>query len=241
MGRENFSRIGEVVTSLQRDLVCLRQFRTLRKLCANPVQRVFHRAVVEPVEHAERKEVFRPINFLTREFDVALEGIHVERRDRQLVNAITGERIVFQRIRRIVRVLQVLSGKAVGVDDERATLFQISKIDFQRGRIHGHEDIRLVAGGLDVLAGEVQLESADPGQAAGWGANLRGEVRQRRDVVADHSRRVCKLRARQLHTVARVTREANGYGLDFFVVLFGLCDRRFYNSAHLIVVKPFRN
>ena len=50
----------------------------------------------------------------------------------------------------------------------------------------------------------------------------------------DDGRRVRKLRARQLHTVARVTGEANRHGLNFFQVLLELSDRRIYNSAHLV-------
>ena len=41
VSRENFRRVGEVVTSLQRDLVRLCQLRTLRKLGAESSSSVF--------------------------------------------------------------------------------------------------------------------------------------------------------------------------------------------------------
>src|SRR5205085_10054645 len=69
-----------------------------------------------------------------------------------------------------------------------------------------------------VLAGEVELEAGDAGQASGGGANLGGEVGQGRDVVPDDGRRVCELRARELHAVAGVSGEAYGHGLDLFNV-----------------------
>src|SRR5215216_7705391 len=98
MSGENFGRVGEVVTSLQRDLISFGQLGTLRELGLDPVQRVLHRAVVEPVKHAESKEVFGAINLFTRELYVALEGVHIERCNRQFVYAIAGERIVLQRV-----------------------------------------------------------------------------------------------------------------------------------------------
>jgi len=98
----------------------------------------------------------------------------------------------------------------------------------------------LIARGLDVLAGKVQLKAANAWQAAGGSANFCGKIRQSGDVVADDGRRVRELRARQLHTVARVAREANGYGFDFLELLVKVRNRGFYQSAHLLSLKPFR-
>ena len=62
---------------------------------------------------------------------------------------------------------------------------QVLEVGLQGGRVHGHQGVELVAGRVDVVAAEVDLEAGDAGQGAGRGADLGGKVGKRADVVAE--------------------------------------------------------
>ncbi len=72
------------------------------------------------------------------------------------------------------------------------------------------------------MIGEVDLEAGHSGQRARGGANLGREVRERGEVVAEQSGLAREAVARELHTVTRVTREADDHSID---VLDGLGHR----------------
>src|SRR5438128_1299904 len=127
------------------------------------------------------------------------------------VHTIAGERPVFQRVRPVSGVFEILLGELVTVNDQRAAFFEIGQVHFQRGRVHGHQNAGLIAGRANVVVRKIQLKAADTRQTAGGRANLSRKIRQRRDVIADNRRRVRELRAGQLHAVARITGEANCY------------------------------
>ena len=76
MSSEDFRSVGEVVSSLEGNLVCFTNFRSLAELRADPVQRIFHWPVVEPVKDTEREEVFAAVNLFARQFDVSLQRVH---------------------------------------------------------------------------------------------------------------------------------------------------------------------
>ncbi len=157
------------------------------------------------------------------------------------MDAIAFERLVFERVHRIRRLLQILFIELVRVDDDRAAFFEVEEVDLERGGVHRDEDARLVAGRADVLRGKVQLEAGDAGQTSGGGANLGGEIRQRRDVVAEDGGGVGELRARELHAVAGVSGEADGDGLDFLKMFFDGRrgkGRRINDGAHNFLMIP---
>ena len=79
----------------------------------------------------------------------------------------------------------------------------------QRGRVHRHEHVRRVARREDVVGGEVELEAGDAGERAGRRADLGREVGQRREVVAEQRGLAREARARELHPVTGVAREAD--------------------------------
>ncbi len=95
---------------------------------------------------------------------------------------------------------------------------QVGQVHLEGRRVHRDEHVRLVAGGVDVVAGEADLEGADAGQRALGRADLGWNVRDRADVVAEDSGRLGELRARELHAVAGVTGEADGYAVDILDV-----------------------
>src|SRR5215813_6037247 len=129
-------------------------------------------------------------------------------------------------------MLEVLFSELVAVDDQRATLFQIGKIKFQRGWIHGYQNVWLITWCPNVMTGKIQLKAAHAGKTAGRGANFSRKIRQGRNVVADDCRSVGELRPSQLHTVAGIAGEANRNRIEFFQMLVDGFDRWFENSAH---------
>src|SRR5262249_15595836 len=81
-----------------------------------------------------------------------------------------------------------------------------------------------VAGGVDLGAGEVDLEAGDAGEGAGRGADLGGENGGRGDVVADQGRGGGEMGAGHLHAAARGSRAPDGGGpesLDLPVLSVG--------------------
>src|ERR1035437_3417284 len=61
----------------------------------------------------------------------------------------------------------------------------------------------------------MDLECRNPGQRPGRSANLGGEVRQRREIVADYGGGISEAGPGELHAVAGVAREANDHALAF--------------------------
>jgi hypothetical protein len=96
---------------------------------------------------------------------------------------------------------------------------QVGEVGLERGRVHRHQDIRRVAGGQDVMVGEVELEAGHPRQGAGRGADLGGEVRQRGEVVAEGRRLLGEPVSRQLHAIAGVARETDNDTVELLDLL----------------------
>ena len=94
------------------------------------------------------------------------------------------ERPVRQGVHLVADLRHVATGELGGVDDEHPTLGHVADVRLQCGRIHTDEHLRCVAGSLHVVVGELELEGRDAGQGPARCPDLRGEVRQRRDVIA---------------------------------------------------------
>ena len=133
---------------------------------------------------------------------------------------------VFERIGFVAGLLEAFAFEGVAVDDQDAARAQVAEVRRQRRRVHRHQGVDRVAGRVDVVAGEMDLETADAGQRALRRANFGREVGERGDVVAHQGRRVGELRAGQLHAVARVAAEPNGGFVErknLFVLLIEYC------------------
>ena len=74
--------------------------------------------------------------------------------------------------------MRFLTGERVLVDDQRAAFRDVVEMRPEAGRIERHEYVGGMAGGVDVLAGESDLEGVHARQRTGWGADLRVIVRQ---------------------------------------------------------------
>ena len=91
---------------------------------------------------------------------------------------------------------------------------QVAQVRLQRGRVHRHQHVRRVAGSEDVEVGEVHLEAGHPGQGAGRRPDLRGEVGQRRDVVAQLGSLGREPVTGELHTVAGIAGEPDDHPIQ---------------------------
>ena len=91
-------------------------------------------------------------------------------------------------LRGVADLRQVALGELVGVGDDVGAARQVAEVGLERGRVHRDEHVGRVAGGEDVVVGEVQLEARHARQGACGGADLGGEVGQRRQVVAERRR-----------------------------------------------------
>ena len=195
------------------------------ELLVDPADRRLLAALVQPEHQAEGEEVLGQVDLLAGHVE-AFERARVERRDRDLEDGVRLERAVGQRVARVGRLVEVLLGERVAVDDQRAARRQVADVRLERRRVHRHEDVRLVAGRVDVRRREADLEARHAGQRAGRGADLGREVGQRADVVAEDRRGPGELRAGQLHPVAGIAGEPDGDPFelaDVRVELLGGC------------------
>ena len=127
---------------------------------------------------------------------------------------------------------EVALGEVGRVGDDHAAARQIGDVGLERGRVHRDQHVRPVAGGHDVVVGEVQLEAGDAGQGAGGRADLGREVRQGRDVVAEYRRVGGEPVAGELHAVAGVAGEADDHSVEGMDV-FHRCSSSFLWRASL--------
>ena len=109
----------------------------------------------------------------------------------------------------VAGLLEVRLDERAGVDDQRAAVDEILEVGLERRRVHRDEHVGRVARRVDLRRREVELEARDAEQAAGRSADLGGEVRERRDVVAGLGGGLRELGAGELHAVARVAGEAD--------------------------------
>ena len=139
---------------------------------------------------------------------------------------IVAQAVIFERVLGIAGTLDVLLDEGVLVDDERATRLEVAEVRLQRGGVHRHQNVGLVAGRQDVLVREVDLERGDPGERAGRRADLRREVGKRCEVVAEDRGCVGEALSGELHAVPGVACEADDYLMEFFNGLRFRCPFR---------------
>jgi len=124
----------------------------------------------------------------------------------------TWEGAVLERVGRESRLGEVALGEGARVHQDAPAEPEIFQIDFERGGVHGHQHVHGVARGHDVAGAELDLERRDAVGRPGGSADLGGEIGEGREVVAGEGRFHREARARHLHPVARVSREADDDG-----------------------------
>ncbi len=214
--REVLGGLAVVVARFERAGVRLGDRRPLAELLLDERQRALGRPVIEPQHQAEREEVLRPLRFARRDPVDRLQRLDRHRGERHLVHVEAPERAVGERAHLVARLLEVSLGEGVGVDDQHPTLRHVGEVRLESGGIHGHEDVRLVAGREDVVVGEVHLKAGDTRQGAGRRSDLGREVRERCEVVTHQCGLAREPVARQLHTVAGVTGEPDDHTIELF-------------------------
>src|SRR5262249_54022834 len=214
LDRHDLDRFAVVVPSFEGTRVRLEHVDLLGELVADPLERGVHRPLEHPVHQSEREEGLASVRGARREVTF-LDGFAMQLVDRHLDDAVPAERVVLERVDRVLRLVQVVDAEGIAVDDQDAAVFQVLQIGLERGRVHDDQAVEPVAGGVDVGRGEVDLKTRNPRQGAGGGANLSWEVRERRDVVPQDGRDVRELRAGELHAVTGIAREPDGYGFNF--------------------------
>ena len=138
----------------------------------------------------------------TRISAVAVEAAVVERVDRRAVG------------RRVAGLLQVALVEGVLVDDQRPARLEAAEVGAQRGGVHRHEHVRLVAGRGDRVVGDVHLEAGHAVHGAGGGTDLGGVLGQGRQVVAVGRAHRGEAVAGELHAVTGVAGEADDHPVE---------------------------
>ena len=215
---EVLGRLPVVPAGPERRHVRGRYGRLLGELLLQEGQRGLGRPVVEPGQQAERVHVLRALGVLAGDV-VALQDLHRLRGQRDLVHLVAVQRAVLQRVGGVADLGQRARGELVGVDDDRAAARDVLEVRLQRRRVHRHQHVRRVAGGEDVVVGEVQLERGHAGQGPGGGPDLGGEVGQRRQVVAERRGLGGEPVTGELHPVAGVAGETDDDPVDLLNLL----------------------
>ena len=205
---EQLGRLTEVVAGPEGEKVGLLHLLVLGEALRDPGLGALRRPGVHPRQHAQGKEVLRPLG-VARLGPGRLGRLDGEARHRDLVDGERLEGPVGERIVGVPRLGEVALVEGVDVDDERAAGQEVVEVGLEGGRVHRHEDVGGIAGREDVVIGDVDLERADAGQRACRGPDLGGEVGQRRQVVAEQRAGAREPVTGELHAVTRVAREAD--------------------------------
>ena len=106
--------------------------------------------------------------------------------------------------------------EVVGVDDDGGLWFGILELRLERSRVHCYKHIALVARREHLLTSDVYLKAAYPRERPLRCPDVGRIVRKCGNAIAHGCRHGGEDVARQLHTVARVAREAHDYLVQFF-------------------------
>ena len=211
--REDLGRLAEGVAGLEGGDVRVADRRLVRELGGEERERALGRAVVEPGQQAQGEHVLGPGGVLAGQPEL-LDRRDGHARQVERVQLVVGQRAVLERVGRVADLGQVAGGEVGGVGDDEPAAGHVGDVRLERGRVHRDEHVGAVARRHDVVVGEVELEARHPGQRARRGADLGGEVRQGRDVVAEHRGVGREPVPGELHAVAGVTREADDHAVE---------------------------
>ncbi len=204
---EHLRGLAEGVPRLQRADVGLHELGALGEPLLDRVQGRLERPGVHPGHETEREEVLAAVLLLRVQRHV-LEGLLGEPLHVDLVQAVLlAQRRVVERIGGVTRLVEVPLVEGAGIHDQDAARLEIGQVHLERGRVHHHQRVELIARGVDPLAAELELEARHPEEGAGGGPDLGREVGQRGDVVAGPRGLARELLAGHLHAVARVSGE----------------------------------
>ena len=218
LNAELFGCLTEGPACFERRNVGVHDLRLVCELLSQELDGPLRWPVVEPQQQAEGEHVLCSLGLLLGDVEI-LQCLNGHRGEGNGVDAVGLKRVVLKRACRIPDLLQISLAELVGVDDQIRSTWKVTDIRLESCRVHRHQDIRLVAGGGDVVIGERELEGRDPGESAGWRADLSWEVRQGQQVIAHPRCLGCESVAGQLHTVAGVPGEPDHDPVDLYDLL----------------------
>ena len=207
-GAERLGGFPVVPARFQRQHVGLGDVGLAGELLADERLAVLEFAAVHPRQQPEGEHVLGALAVLLRSTD-RLDRTQRQRRHRDGLHDVVGQLVVFERVGLVADLREVPFGEFVGVGDDQATAGQIGNVGLQRGGVHRDEDVGTVAGGEDVVVGDLDLERRNTGQGALWRTDLGGVIRLRRKVIAEERGLGGEPVTGELHTVTGVAREAD--------------------------------
>ena len=225
---EHFRGFAVVVAGTKGATVGLRDGGDFAELFVDPADGGFQRPAVHPVHEAEGEHVLAAVDLDGGEAEGAIfQRAGVEFGDGRTVEAVGFEGAVLQGVGCVGGLAQVNLRELILIDDEDATGGEVAQVCLEGGRVHGHQNIGLITGGIDLLAGEADLEAADAGEGALGSADFRGKIGEGADVVAGDGGGVGELGAGKLHAITGVTRKPDRYAFEFLnrvlLATFALC------------------
>jgi hypothetical protein len=211
--RERLGGLAEVPARLERGHVGVADGRLGGEPPLQERDRRLGRPAVQPRQQPEREHVLRAARVLARQVEL-LDRAHGELGQVELVHLVGVEGVVLERVVRVAGPGQVAGGEVVGVDDDRRALGQVGQVGPQRRGVHRDQHVGRITGGEDVVVGEVHLERRHARKGAGRCADLRREVGQRGEVVAQRCGLLGEAIPGQLHAVAGVAGEADDHPVE---------------------------
>src|SRR6202041_3377590 len=206
---------AETVAGLHRELIGGNQLRLVLEFIVEIAEGRLHGAVVEPVAHSQSEEIFAAVHAFRVQANIFQRGAG-ELGELNGKKTIAIQRMILERADGNLRLAQIAFSEVIGIDDEDPVGFQVRQVHFERGGIHGDQDVHAVSGRVHIARGEMDLEAADAGQCAGGGANLGRVVRESGQVVTVQGDRIGELASSDLHAVTGVTAEADDRFVDRF-------------------------
>ena len=203
---EQFGRVGIVVAGPQAGAVGGHRGRVAAELLHQPLQHRLQRAVVQPEAQSQAQKVLAPRGVLARQLHAA-DGLLVQPGHGHGDDAECRQFIALQRIGGVLGFRQIGRRELILVDHDDAAGLNLREADLQSRRVHGDQNVGRIAGRVNLVVGEIELETAHPPQKPGRGADLGRVIRQRADNRSRYRGDVCELIAGQLHAVARIARE----------------------------------
>ena len=97
MRGEHFRCFAVIESCLQGESIGFCNLGILFKFQIDPIERVFHRAIVEPVHQTKCEEIFAPVDLFFRQFRFS-KRVCIQTRDGKRKQTVAGKRSVFDRI-----------------------------------------------------------------------------------------------------------------------------------------------
>jgi hypothetical protein len=213
-----------VIAGLQCQAIGFCHLRHARELALDPFQALFQWTLVEPVDQTKHEEILAARLHATFQIEV-LQRIERQGGGWHCVQLVTAAQSgVGERVFLVTRLGQIALRKGIPVNDQHPAGQQAWQVGLECCRVHGHQHIGGVTGGMNFPTGEMQLKTGDTRNGTGGRTNFGGIIRQRTDIIAEDGRCRRQLAASQLHAVTGIAAEQDG---DLFKLLPG-----FGGSAH---------